>query len=151
MAAAILMGGCKKDRPTLDPPGSKLEGINSEWSLFEVEVVDVASLQEARIEVTDAFANGDPMKITFNSGDFTYQVYQGNSPAYFGDGGSWAFDDNEYPTKITLTTNGGETIDLPLVRTIRPVDTYLNFAFRRVCDNEEKPYIGYEFKFVRSN
>lgn len=151
VAFAVLAGGCKKDRPTLEPAGSKLDGIHAEWQLFEVQVVDVASLQEARIEVTEAFSNGDPMTMKFNSDNFTYEIVKGNSPSYFGDGGTWAFDDNEYPSEITLTTNGGKEIVLPLVRTIRPIDPYLNFSYQRLCSKEDKPYIGYEFKFVRSN
>ena len=151
LSLVIILSSCKKDHPVLDPPGSKLEGINATWSLTEVVQVDVASIQQKKLNVSTAFVGSTPLVMTFNSSDFTYTVTKGSGPNYFGDGGSWAFDDNEYPTQITLTPNSGAPKVLPMLHTIRPVDTYLNFMYSRTCANDQDPYIAYEFKFVRSN
>lgn len=150
MVGIVTLNSCK-DRPELDEPGSKLEGINATWEMVEVMQVDIASLAQKPLDVSKAFVGTNPMKIKFNASDFTYTVTKGSAPNYFGASGKWAFDDNEFPTKITLTTNLGETKDLPLVRTIRPVDAYLNFSYSRTCANEDAPYISYQFKFIRSN
>jgi len=151
MATVILGSSCKKDRPELDPPSSKLEGISSTWEMMEVVQVDIASLAQKKLDVSQAFIGAKAMKMTFNSSDFTYSVVPGFGPNYFGNGGSWKFDDNEYPTMITLTTDNRETKILPLVRTIRTVDVFLNFSYSRTCVNDDAPYVAYEFKFIRSN
>jgi hypothetical protein len=147
----LLLASCKKENPELEAPGSKLEGINANWQMVEVIQVDEASISKEELDVSEAFINAIPLQINFNSSDFTYSVVNTSGPNYFGDGGSWEFDDNEYPTKITLNTTANKTITLPLVRTIRPQDTYLNVSLLRNCGTEESPYIGYKFKFIRTN
>lgn len=151
LVAATSMAGCKKDRPELEAPGSKLEGINSNWEMVEVIQVDIASLQQKRLDVSEAFIGSAPMKIKINSSDFTYTVTKGSGPNYFGDSGSWAFDDNEFPTKVTLSPSAGEQKVLKLVRTIRPTDAFLNVMYSRTCPSDEDPYVAYEFKFIRTN
>ena len=148
----LLAGsGCKKDRPELELPGSKLEGIASTWELVEVIQVDIASIQQKKLNVSEAFIGSKAMKISFNSVAFTYSVEPGIGPNYLGNSGIWAFDNNQYPTIITLTTDSGEKKVLPLVKTIRSVDQFLNFSYSRKCTNDVNPYVAYEFKFVRSN
>ena len=63
----------------------------------------------------------------------------------------WFFDDNEFPTLIKLIPDGGDTITLNLLSTIRPIDAYLNFTMNRTCGPQNMPYIGYNFKFIRAN
>ncbi|MBI1308065.1 MAG: DUF5004 domain-containing protein [Bacteroidetes bacterium] len=151
MLPVLIFTGCKKDRPVLDPPGSKLEGINSSWILVGVDQVDIASLQQKSLDVSEAFIGDIAMQVQFNSSDFTYSVTNGSGPNYFGNSGSWAFDDNEYPTQITLTTSTGDVKVCPLLHTIRPVDTYLQFSYARTCSNADAPYVSYNFKFARTN
>lgn len=150
LTAIVASSGCK-DKDELDPPGSKLDGINSNWEMVDVVQIDIATLAQKELNVSNAFIGAKAMKIQFNASDFTYTVTPGSGPNYFGTAGTWAFDDNEYPTKITLTTSANETKVLPLVRTIRPVDAFLHFSYQRKCANADKPYIAYEFKFIRSN
>jgi hypothetical protein len=150
LTAFLFIAGCK-EKAVLEAPGSKLEGIHANWAMTEVLQVDEASINKDELDVSDAFIGATPLKINFNSNDFTYTVVNTSGPNYFGEGGTWAFDDNEYPTKITLTTTNSKVITLPLVRTIRPQDTYLNVSLTRNCGTEDAAYIGYKFKFVRTN
>lgn len=151
LAMGVLMTACKKERPVLDPPQSKLEGINHQWKLIGVDQVDAASIEQATLDVSEAFINGDGLEITFNSTDFSYSVDAKNSPNYLGAGGSWEFDDNDFPSLIALMPTGGEAIVLPLLATVRPKDPYLKFGIDRRCGTESKPYVGYQFTFMRIN
>jgi len=144
-----VISACKKDRPELDPPGSKLEGINANWTLVEVEQIDINNVAEPTLDVSEAYLNNSSMEIKFNSESFSYEVLYGNTPAFFGNSGTWKFDDNEYPANIELTSDLSEVINLPLIRTIRPQDPFLIFGFERTCGNDEKPYIKYHYKFIR--
>ena len=148
----IVLGlaACKKERPVLNEPGNKLDGINANWELVEVIQVDEASISKDELDVSDIFL-GNPLKIDINSTDFTYSVDNTSGPNYFGVSGTWEFDDNEFPTKVTFTTSTSKVIDLPLVTTIRPQDTYLNFKIVRKCGGDEEAYVGYKFKFIRAN
>ena len=148
--ALALLAGCREQKTQLDPPGSKLEGINAQWTLVEVEQVDVASIQQSTLDVSKAFLKNGSLDVNFNSSDFTYAV-NSDIPNYLGDGGSWSFDDNEYPTKIYLIPSGSDTIKLDMLSTIRPIDTYLHVAVVRTCGPNNDPYIGYNLKFIRSN
>jgi hypothetical protein len=151
LLSVFTLQACKNDRLELGEAYSKLEGIHSNWALADVEIIDVASIAQKRLNIGTAFIGATPMQMDFNSEDFTYTVTPGSGPNYFGTGGSWAFDNNDYPTKITLTTNQGETLELPLAHTIRTIDPFLTFTYDRYCGNEEDPYISYEFKFTRTN
>ena len=150
IALGLVIQGCREIPDKLDPPGSKLEGINANWSLVEVEQVDIVSIQQATLDVSKAFLKNGTLQMDFNSSDFTYSV-NASTPNYFGDQGSWFFDDNEFPTLIKLIPDGGDTITLNLLSTIRPIDAYLNFTMNRTCGPQNMPYIGYNFKFIRAN
>lgn len=149
MTLVFLLSACKKEKPELDPPGSKLGGINANWTLVEVEQIDINNVAEPTLDVSDAYLNNSNVEFKFNSESFSYEVQYGNTPAFFGNSGSWKFDDNEFPTRIELFTDLSENINLPLVRTIRPQDPFLIFGFERTCGNDEKPYIKYQYKFIR--
>lgn len=143
--------GCKEDRPVLDPAGSKIEGINANWEMVGATVIDIASIQQKSLDVSSAFIGSKAMRIDFDSTDFSYTVDKGFAPNYFGTSGTWAFDNNETPTSITLTTSDNREILLTLSRTIRPVDANLVFKMNRYIDGKEDPYIAYEFTFARTN
>ena len=150
LIVGFALAGCKKERPVLSEPGSKLEGIHANWEMVEVIQVDEVSINKDELDVSDVFLT-NPMKININSEDFTYTVDNPSGPNYFGNSGKWEFDDNEYPTMITITTDASKVIELPLVSTIRPQDTYLNFKLLRTCGGSDDAYVGYKFKFARVN
>ena len=136
--------GCKED-PKLHPESSKLEGINATWVLTKVSQIDPGNKDEV-LDVSFVFTEGDPVEMTINSAYFTYQFKNGN-PLYMGNAGTWAFDDNNYPTLITIN-HDSKTEEVKLLRTIRTVDQILSFELNRYCDGGTKT-TTYQYEFTR--
>ncbi len=149
---ALLLGmltsmtGCKEEY-VLDPAPSKLEGINGTFTLTEVMQIDPNTFGDlTSLDVTSVFVGTTPAKITFNSdaGTFTYDT--GTSIDFIGASGTWAFDNDEYPTKISMDASG-VTYDLALVNTIRPADN-LAFQLDRSCGGAVTS--SYQYTFARN-
>jgi dolichyl-phosphate-mannose--protein O-mannosyl transferase len=138
-----LFSGCKED-PKLYPESSKLEGINATWVLTKVSQIDPTNKEEI-LDVSFVFTEGEPIELTINSTDFTYQFNNGN-PLYMGNSGTWAFDDNNYPTKIKII-HDLKSEEVKLLRSIRTVDQTLSIALDRSCDGGTiTTTYQYEFK-----
>jgi hypothetical protein len=144
----VSMAACKPDELVLDPPGSKLEGINDAFTLSEVIQVDPFVIGSGNsFDVTKVFTTGTAPQITFNSADFTYSFAPGDGPNYLGTGGTWTFDNNEYPTLINMNAGSNQYV-LKLLHTIRPQDAYLEVQYERSCGSDVT--VIYQFKFARS-
>ena len=147
LTGVLVFSSCE-ERRTLDPAPSKLEGINDTFTLTTVVQVDqITSEFDNTLDVSSAFIGTNPSTITFNSEDFTWNYEPGDSPDYLGAGGSWSFDDNEFPTLISVN-NGGTTFDLTLLRTIRPQDQTLEFQLDKSCGTT--PTVSYQYTFTRN-
>jgi hypothetical protein len=148
LTGLVVMTACKPDTPELQEPGSKLDGINDMFTLTSVVQVDqLTSEFENTLDVSSAFIGNTPATIMYNSADFTWTYTPGDSPDYIGASGTWAFDDNEFPTLITMT-EGANTYDLTLLRTIRPQDATLEFQLDRSCGGA--PNVSYQYTFTRN-
>lgn len=148
-AIVAMAASCK---PTIDAeigaPGSNLDGINAEWKMVAAQIVDNRSLNGDSISIMSYYKSADTApEITFNSATFEYSVVDNGKRNFFSTNGTWAFDDEEYPTLITLTTAEGQEIVLNLTRTIRPQDTRLMVNYERNCDTEA--YATYYFEYER--
>lgn len=147
MLMVFAMTACKPEEIVLDPPPSKLEGINGTFVLSEVIQQDPFILGDgATLDVTAIFTTGTAPTITFDSGAFTFSYAKGDGPDYLGAAGSWAFDNDDYPTQINMN-NGLSQYALKLRHTIRPQDEYLEVNFERGCGGN--PTVVYQFKFAR--
>ena len=141
------MAACKHEELVLDPPPSKVDGINDDFRLTEVIQVDPLIIGSTNTyDVTSVFTAGTAPVITFKSADFSYTYAPGDAPNYLGSIGTWAFDNNDYPTLIRMT-NGSIAYDLRLLHTIRPQDTDLEFEYSRSCGSAVT--VQYRFKFTR--
>lgn len=148
LAGLVFMTSCKPEELTLDPAGSKLDGINDTFTLTSVIQVDqITSEFENTLDVSSAFIGTAPASITYNSADFTWSYTPGDSPDYLGSGGSWSFDDNDYPTMISMV-QGANNFDLTLLRTIRPQDQTLEFQLDKSCSGT--PNVSYQYTFTRN-
>ena len=148
LVLAVLVGltGCKKEEYILDPAPSKLEGINGTFSLARVMQVDHLTFDvNNSLDVSTVFVGSTPARISFDSdaGTFTYQT--GSSIDFIGAAGTWAFDNNDYPTKISMD-NGTDTYEVSLIRTIRPQDN-LEFQLDRMCGGQL--IFSYQYYFER--
>jgi len=153
LALTVLLAGCEEnDYNDLAPPPSKIEGIQGSWtieSVAQVELTKRAGGFDIRYDVSDVVVGDDPMSIVFESENMTYSVNAGTTVHALGSGGTWAFDDPEFPTQLILRTDEGNTVTADLQRTVRPVDNVLQFEFPRECANVENPEFGYEYTFNR--
>jgi len=147
LLALLALGSCKKDRPELAPPASKIAGIQDDWTLNKVIQVDEISQRE--LDVSQVYIGLTPMQINFKiSGtDTAYSVVKGTSANYFGNSGTWKFDDNLYPTKLILNHDGND-YQLPLLRTVREGDPNLEIKYRKICSG--KNVVTYKYIFKRS-
>ncbi len=152
-AVVALLAGCtQNDYNDLAPPPSKIEGINGSWTIEKVEQVELTKRSggfDIRYDVSEIMIGDTPMSIAFDSESQTYTVSAGSTVHNLGDSGSWSFDDPQFPTQLTFSTNEGSTITAELQRTVRPVDNVLQFEFARNCANVEQAEFGYEYTFNR--
>ncbi|MEQ9009148.1 MAG: hypothetical protein RLP12_14795, partial [Ekhidna sp.] len=77
----------------------------------------------------------------FTGETFTYS--HGSGPNFLDNSGSWAFDDDEFPTSVILNNS----IELKLKEPVRQYSDTLILAVERKC--EEKTISSYEYYFKR--
>ncbi len=151
---SFVVSNCKKTY-TLDPPGSKIEGLGGTWELYSVVQVDQTDLAKAERDLSSFYlgdGSTDVMKITFNSSDFTFEVELGEIGRNFlPDSGTWEFDDDNFPQFIYLKDDEGNVTELEMLGPTRPQDQQLKFSFNRSCtiDGELIEYVGYRYEFNR--
>lgn len=140
------MAGCEKEYVLEDAP-SKVEGINGTFSLTEVMQLDPLTFSSlSSLDVTSVFVGNTPAQITFNSEGRTFSYETGTTIDFIGASGTWAFDNDDYPTKISMDASG-ITYDLALVNTIRPQDQ-LAFQLDRSCGGQVTT--SYQYTFARN-
>ncbi len=151
----LTLSDCKKETYTLDPPGSKVEGISASWQINTVIQVDEIDLSKAERDLSDFYINEFStalLEITFKSSDMTFIITPGSSGRnYLPSTGTWSFDDDNYPSYIYLVDSDGVITTLKLQGPTRPQDQQLKFSFQRTCmlDGVETEYVGYRYEFNR--
>jgi hypothetical protein len=146
IASCSMLMACKKDRPELQPPASKMVGIQDDWQLSKVIQFDEITQRE--LDVSSVYIGTDPMKVNFKvtPTDTVYSVIAGSSANYLGTAGKWKFDNTEYPTKVIINYDGNE-YNLPLLRTIREGDPTLEIKYTKVCRGRN--VVSYKYIFTR--
>lgn len=151
----LLFNQCNKKTYTLDPPPSKVEGLNGSWELYSVMQVDEISLAKAERNLTSFYISDTStsvLEVSFNSSDHSFGVTLGAMGRnYLPSSGTWAFDNDDYPQYIYITDDEGNETTLKLQGPTRPQDQQLKFSFQRSCviAGEEKEYVGYRYEFNR--
>ena len=152
--AIITLSNCNEKDYPLDPPPSKINGINGTWELISVVEVDEFDLAKPERDISSFYTGVGVtvMMATFNSDDFTFEIIPGDKGQnYLPTTGTWEFDNNDFPTFIYLTDDEGAVTNLALKGPTRPQDQLLKFSFNRSCiiDGEETEYVGYRYEFNR--
>jgi hypothetical protein len=152
--AVMAVSSCRKEYKEIGDVPSKVDGITASWSLSGCEVVDKGGIIEETLDITPFFRTQSKMpniNFTMESGVGTYTCDTSNIAFQFfgGVGGKWRFDNDNYPTKLIITPNGGtESTILALASTIRPTDTYLKLDKSVWCGGAEKSV--YRLSFIRN-
>lgn len=150
--------GCNTETPELGTPFSSIEGISDEWELVEMyhSGIDITTddILTNTVRLPATYVGNVPTTLNFTN-DFNFTGNANSSKVFFPTSGQWAFDDDDYPSKLFITS-GGETIELKLLAPVREnVDQFLHFLYIRPfgdcspSDAVSTGTVGYEYKFAR--
>ena len=157
LTVSLLISSCKTSTPEIGEPFSKIEGLSDDWELIQLKHTDkLSKADENFVDLSAAFIGATPMQMSF-SNDFTFSVSSGSSFNKFPmTSGTWAFDDNDFPTKVLISGNG-ETVELQLLEPVREkVDLFFHFEWLRKYQEGCEPLeadtegqLSYTYKFER--
>lgn len=159
LVAATLTGCKPENKGELGVPFDKVEGISGTWQLNRFIQKDLNNpIKEERdlsqFYIREGFV---PLEITFNGADRSYAVAIETGKNYFGEEGTWRFDNDMYPSFITLTTIVNEEevdLDFKLGSMVRTFDQTLLIELERGCSigtPDAQPTVIYRFEFNRLN
>lgn len=168
-AIALLLWACKPElKGDLGEPANKLDGMSGTWEIVSFKQQDPNNpIREERDLSEFYIVDGQtPFRITFNKDSMTYTVNPGPGKNYFGTGGKWSFDDNEFPTYLFLgplsipfdnehdgLLNAGIK-KLLLGQVVKPSDNTLSIQLENYCqaaDGSRTVTSIYTFTFNRLN
>lgn len=125
------------------------DGLNGSWQVSKVEVIDLTTpVPEAR-DLSDFYlGQSDLLGLSFNVSDNSYTVQNSSVPTNpFGSSGSYSFDDDNYPSKITFISSDMDTVNADLAGIVRSIDAFAGFSVTKShCDEN---YVVYSFTFKR--
>ncbi|MEM7368105.1 MAG: DUF5004 domain-containing protein [Bacteroidota bacterium] len=147
MSLMLILAGCEEETYEFGEPFSKITGITGSFVLTKVVQVDERTTAlDNTFDISEFFIGSEPAKLSFNGSDFSYSLQSGTAPNFLGDTlGSWKFDDNDFPTEISLGTSNPTV--LKLNRTIREIDQTLEFSVTRSCSGTAG--VSYQYVFTR--
>lgn len=160
LLVAIVFAGCKpRTEGELGEPFDKIAGLSGTWELTRFIQKDLNNpIQEERDLSQFYLKDGiTPLRIQFSGEDRSYSVSIEAGRNYFGEGGTWGFDDDVYPSFLTLTTliDDEETqLEFKLGRMVREFDPVLLIDLPRGCNLGSADAVAtvvYRFEFNRIN
>ena len=149
LAALVVVGGCKPEiSGELGEPFDKIEGMAGTWLLTAFTQQDLNSPVKEVRDLSHFYIDGSatPLSLTFGL-DGAYDVALEIGKNYFGEGGTWTFDDPAYPSFLELHST--DTLVYSLGGVVRPFDNTLNIEYRRDCSGTAT--VVYTFSFTRLN
>ena len=87
-----------------------------------------------------------PIQLTFNQ-DLSYTVAIEMGKNYFGEGGTWGFYDDLYPTFLELYTST-DTLSYNLGGMVREFDQDMRIEYRRECGTSATNIYTFEFNRI---
>lgn len=160
LLAIIVLVGCKpRTEGALGEPFDKIAGISGTWELTRFIQKDLNNpIQEERDLSQFYLKDGiTPLRLTFTGEDRSYDVSIEAGRNYFGESGTWGFDDDVYPSFLqlhTLIDDIETTLEFKLGRMVREFDPVLLIDLPRGCDlgtPDAVPTVVYRFEFNRIN
>ena len=147
---AIAFNACKPESTgELGDPFDKVAGMSGTWELSSFTQQDLNSPVKETRDLSAFYIDGTvtPLQLTFNA-DRTYSVALEMGRNYFGEGGTWGFDDDLYPTYLELFSTT-DTLVYNLGGMVREFDQQLAIEYRRDCGGTATNI--YTFEFNRLN
>ena len=147
---AIAFNACKPESTgELGDPFDKVAGMAGTWELSSFTQQDLNSPVKETRDLSAFYIDGTvtPLQLTFNA-DRTYSVALEMGKNYFGEGGTWGYDDDLYPTYLELFSTA-DTLVYNLGGMVREFDQQLAIEYRRDCSGTATNI--YTFEFNRLN
>lgn len=148
----VLIAAVACNKPEIKDIGTRYvptEGIPGSWSIHQVEMTDQLVPVPETQDVTRAFeAMGNNLTLTIKE-DGTYTVDETwYGPDFFGTGGTWMLNAEDYADSITFFTTEGDTSAMSLLNMVRKIDPYFGVKAQR--NNCDKDYASYDLTFSRN-
>ncbi|MBX7051863.1 MAG: DUF5004 domain-containing protein [Flavobacteriales bacterium] len=154
---ALMMNSCKPElKGELGDPSDKLAGMQGTWQISSFVQQDPNNPIKEERDLSDFYIipGETPYQLTFVKEDRTYTVQPGPGKNYFGTGGTWAFDNEQFPTYLYLY-NSSDTLELLLGDVVRESDNSLSIELEKNCydaaTGTSTPLAIYKFNFNRIN
>jgi len=144
------MTGCKPEpEGELGESFDKVKGLTGTWQLTSFTQQDLNSPVKEVRDLSSFYIDGNvtPLQLTFNE-DRSYSIALERGRNYFGEGGTWAFDDEAFPSYIHLFS-GEDTLVYDLGAMVREFDQDMSIEYRRDCNGTAT--VIYTFSFTRIN
>lgn len=149
--ATLLLSGCKPDIDgELGEPFNKVKGLEGTWTLSSFVQKDMNNpVKEERDFSSFYIISGEePLSITFQAADRSYDVDITNGKNFFGEAGTWKFDNDAFPTFL-IFEEGENSNEFALGSVVREFDNQLTLELEKGCDGSS-PYVIYKFNFDRA-
>jgi len=159
---SIGLSGCIEEFGNPDAPFDRNEQIVGTWTVTKVVQRDLLTenplFQEVDITTWYDF---DQYAITINA-DSTYAVTNtGNAPDFVIPDGTWALDNEEFPTAIVLTKEGSTSaLNFSSLNSLTELnELHVSFIRKIIIPKEEaeteedvvKNAVAYEYTLIQSN
>jgi Domain of unknown function (DUF5004) len=154
LAMGIAFTGCKPEpEGELGTAFDKVAGIAGTWEIVSFTQQDMNNPVKEERDLSEFYIidGEDRLKITFATEGRTYSVASGAGKNYFGDSGTWGFDDDDVPSQLYLY-GATDTLEFELGSMVREFDNTLNIELPRYCDDGAGNVIEtvtYKFRFTR--
>jgi Domain of unknown function (DUF5004) len=152
--ASAVLSSCKPEvKGEQGDAFDKVKGLSGKWEIATFMQQDPNNPIREERDLSDFYvvAGETPTRLNFNKDDKTYTVEAGPGKNYFGAGGAWAFDNDEYPTYLYLY-NATDTIETLLGSVVRESDQKLDIELENFCtdaDGVKTTTSIYKFSFNR--
>ena len=143
---AMAFNACKPESTgELGEPFDKVAGMTGTWELNSFTQQDLNSPVKETRDLSAFYIDGTvtPLQLTFNA-DRTYSIALEMGKNYFGEGGTWGFDDDLYPTYLELFS-ATDTLVYNLGGMVREFDQQLAIEYRRDCGGTATNIYSFEF------
>ncbi len=147
----LLFTSCKPElKEDIGEPFDKVAGISGTWELTSFIQQDLNNPVLEERDFSDFYLTEgvDPLTITFNQDDRSYAVQIVEGKNFFGEGGTWSYDNDQYPTSLFLDDGSVEN-RFGLGSVVREFDNTLTIQLEKGCSETDLNVI-YKFIFNRA-
>jgi hypothetical protein len=153
LVISMLASGCKKKiEGELGTPYSKVTGMTGDWELSKFVQIDLNNPIKEERDLTEFFVQegSTPFTMSFESADrsFTSAIEIGKN--YFGESGTWSFDDDNYPSFLYID-NATQILEFEMGNMVDQYDNELQLDLNRACisGTDVTETVIYRFVFKR--